>query len=227
MLQSNNRYIDINTGQIYESAESALEAQRMQQKEEQAKKNPPFIQLYKGVSPKIIQNITREYPIATEIFMFFLDYMDNDNVIAVSQSVIAESIDRTRQTVSKGLKVLEKHGAIWIGKIGRNSVYIINTEMAWQKAYHDRRFAKMKGSFILGEDENKKMFDKFRNVTDSIKIKGKNGDVKNVLTKTSIIPPKNQQPKEQTNEIPLSVEELNELQQEQLEAFEQQLNDEE
>lgn len=178
-------YVDIHNGQIL-SAEGALEAQRQHQKEELAKKNPPFIQLYKGVSPKIIQTITREYPIATEIFMFFLDNMDNDNVIAVSQTVIAETIDRSRPTVSKGIKVLEEHGALGIGKIGNNSVYLINTEMAWQKAYQGRRFAKMKGTFIFGKAENEKMFNKFLNVTESSKTDNKN-NVKSLVTK-SIVP---------------------------------------
>lgn len=213
-MNNNVNYIDVRTGEIYASAEHAFQAQReIQQQERQEeieKKNPPFIQLTKGVSPSVLAKISRENSTAIEVLMFFFENMDDYNVIMVSQQTIADSIGASKRTVTRAIKVLEENGAIGIGKISNANVYLINPEIAWQKAYKQRAVAKMKGVMILGKEENEKLFDRFKNVRKTSEENSLKLD--NLATKITI--PKVEKTKEQTNETTLSVEKLNKLEQE-------------
>lgn len=206
-------YTDIETGEIYENAESALKAKHEKQKEakhNESNKNPAFIQLTKGVSPEVLANIADDSATAIKVLMFFFKNMDDYNVIMVSQNVIAESINKTKRAVANAIKVLEKHGAIGIAKVSNANVYIINPEIAWQKGFKQRGVVKMKAVVMLGEDENKKLFNRFKSVHQVSKETSLKID--NVATKIAVKKPKTQ-PKEQTDETPLSVEDLDELEQ--------------
>src|SRR5699024_8462862 len=108
-------YTDIETGEMFESAESALQAQREKQKQskhDESNKNPAFIQLTKGVYPEVLANIADDSATAIQVLMFFFKNMDYYNVIMVSQNVIAEAVNKTKRAVSNAIKVLENHGAI-------------------------------------------------------------------------------------------------------------------
>ena len=192
MTEDNNKYIDINTGEVYESADSALAAQRERQKQEEyekGNKNPAFIQLTKGVSPEVIANIAGESSTAIQVLMFFFKNMDDYNVIVVSQSVIAESIDSTTRSVARAIKVLENHGAIGIGKVGTANVYLINPHIAWQKKNKQRQTAILKANVILGKEESQRLQERFGGVykksqTNSLKVD-------NLATKIAVKQPKN------------------------------------
>lgn len=165
------KYVDLNTGQVFDDAATGLKFSNWKKEDEESKKadeiankNPPFIQLTKGISPAIISKIADESAVAVQVLMFFLENMDSGNVIMVAQKEIATQIKKTRQAVSSGIKILEKNGAIALGKIGNAHVYLVNPHLAWQKAFKLRNTAILNGTFILGRDENKELFKEFANV---------------------------------------------------------------
>lgn len=195
MSENKNKYFDINSGEIYENAERALEAQKELKEQEQlenADKNPPFIQLTKGISPNVIAAIAGESSTAIQTLMFFFNNMDDYNVIVVSQSVIAESIKSTTRSVARAIKVLENYGAIGIGKVGNANVYLINPHIAWQKKQSQRKTAILKANVILGEEESKRLQEKFGGVFDESKVKSLKVD--NIATKIAMKKPKTQAP---------------------------------
>lgn len=207
---SEKQFIDTRTGQIYESAEQAFEKQQeiqqQERKEEAEKKNPPFIQLTKGVSPDVLAKISRENSTAIEVLMFFFKNMDDYNVIMVSQQVIAETIGSSRRTVARALKVLEDNGAIGIAKVSNANVYIINPEVAWQKGFKQRGVVKMKAVVMLGKDENEKLFNRFKGVHQTSEENSLKID--HVATKIAMKQPKTQPT--QTEKPSVSVEHLEE-----------------
>lgn len=222
MTENNNKYIDINTGQVYESAESALTAQREKQKQEEyenTNKNPAFIQLTKGVSPEVIANIASESATAIQVLMFFFKNMDDYNVIVVSQTVIAESIESTTRSVARAIKVLENHGAIGIGKVGTANVYLINPHIAWQKKNNQRQTAVLKANVILGKEESQRLQERFGGVYKESQTKSLKVD--NLATKIAIKQPKNMNSYESEFELELSEEQAF------YEEFEQNREDEE
>lgn len=175
---SDKQYVNFDTGEIYESAEQALRAKQLKDKDEERKrkkelenKNPPFIQLTKGVSPSALSRIANRSSTAIQVLMFFFENMDDYNVIMVSQNTIAESIEKTRKAVNTAIKVLEEEGAIGIGKVSNANVYIVNPAIAWQKGYKQRGIVKMKAVVLLGEDENKKLFERFEKVYEGKSLK--------------------------------------------------------
>lgn len=164
MTNEKNKYFDAMTGEVFENAQEAMAAKIEREKEERANKNPPFIQLTKGVSPDVIAKIAGESSTAIQVLMFFFKNMDDHNVIMVSQKVIADTINKTTRAVTNGIKVLEKHGAVGIAKVSNANIYIINPEVAWQKAFKQRSIVKMKAVILLGKEENEKLFSRFSDV---------------------------------------------------------------
>lgn len=171
------KFVDANTGQIFNNTKELAyyhNKAKEEKKEEEKKKNPPFIQLTKGVSPAIISKIANQSSIAVRVLMFFFENMDNCNVIMVSQNTLADQLETSRQSISNSIKILDENGAIGIGKISNTNVYIINPEVAWQQAYTKRGLVNLRGQFLLGEDENEKLFNKFQEVTKISKDEFKN-----------------------------------------------------
>lgn len=182
MGEEKYKYIDVSTGEIYHNAGDALYHQNKIKEEErqdrESRKNPPFIQLTKDITPEILSNIGGESGAAIQVLMFFFKNMDDYNVLMVSQQLIADTLDINQRTVARAIKVLEKHGAIGIGKVSNTNVYIINPRMAWQKANRQRGTVILKGNIILGKEENEELFKKFNDIN-----VGKSLEVKSLATK--------------------------------------------
>lgn len=183
-MSEKNKYVDINTGDIYPNAEKAMRAKELKKIEEHEQKikeanekNPPFIQLTKGISPSALSRIANENAISIQVLMFFFENMDDYNFIMVSQKTIANSINKTRQAVNTAVKVLEKHGAIGVAKVSNANLYIINPSVAWQKGFKHRGVVKIRATVLLGKEENEKLFERLdksfeENNVKSLKIGG-------------------------------------------------------
>lgn len=155
------KYFDSYTGEIHENAELALKAQAERQEIESQKagnKNPPFIQLTKGVSPAVLSKIASESAVAIQVLMYFFENMDDFNFILVSQNTIANAIGRTRKSINNAVKVLEDNGAIGTAKVGNAIIYIVNPDVAWQKGFKERGVVKVRATVLLGQEENEKLF---------------------------------------------------------------------
>lgn len=159
-----NQYIDIDSGEVFNSAERALEAQNEKRQVDLEEKNPPFVQLTKGVGLVTLAKLTEKSPTSISVLMFFFENMDNYNTIMVSQKIIAETIDKSRQAVGNAIKVLEEERVIGVGKVGQANVYLINPKLAWQNGYKKRRTMNLKGNILLGQSENEELFKQFENI---------------------------------------------------------------
>lgn len=172
MTEIKQEYIDIITGEIFASAEAAAIAKNERIQEELANKNPEFVQLTKGIGPITLARIGTRSASALAVLMFFFENMDDYNTLMVSQNVIAEELGKSRQTISKAVKILEDEKVIGVGKVGQANVYMVNQYVAWQNGNKKRRTMNLKGNILLGESENKELFSKFDEIEKgSLKIK--------------------------------------------------------
>ena len=174
IVQEVAKYIDIDSGEIFVSAEEAYREKEKREKEQAGNKNPPFIQLTKGIGPETLSKVSERSSTSISILMFFLENMDDYNTIMVSQKVIADTLGKTRQTISSGIKILEEENVLGIGKVGQANVYIINPNIAWQKANKQRGMVNLKGNILLGKSENEELFKKFNSIADTKRLKREN-----------------------------------------------------
>lgn len=131
-----------------------------EKKREEIDNNPAFVQIYKGVGLKALQWLIKENPLASAILMFFLENMNNRNGVVCSQQLLVEEFKKSRQTIYKAIKVLEKHNFVNIGKIGTANAYIINPEIAFQDKHSKKKYVSFDGTILLSKEENKELFSK-------------------------------------------------------------------
>lgn len=162
--------LDVTTGELLnitiEEANKLVEKHQQDKKQQKnissEQKNLNFIQLQKGAGPEVISKIAETSALAVQVLMFFFKNMSKEGVLAVSQSTIAETLGKTRQGISKAIKVLEDNHAVAKAKIGGNSVvYIINPDIAWQKTNVQKKVMYLNGVIMLHKDENKRIFESF------------------------------------------------------------------
>src|SRR5699024_1653887 len=168
------KYIDLESGEVYSSADEALKAKDEKELEQLEKKNPPFIQLTKGIGPETLAKVSERSSTAISILMFFLENMDDYNTFMVSQKVIANTLKKSRQTITNGVKILEKENVLGIGRIGQTNVYIINPRLAWQKGYKQRNTVNLKGNILLGKSENEELFKRFNSLKNNQQLRKDN-----------------------------------------------------
>lgn len=162
-------YFDLDSGEIFEDADRALEYKRQKDRMQRQNKNPSFVQLRKGVSPPIIAKIAKRSSVAIEVLMFFFENMDYNNVFVVSQTVIADSVEASTKQVGRAIKILEEEGTIGIGKSGNTNIYMVNPELVWQQVFKKRKNAIMNGTIIFGKEEMEDIQKRFYNVFDNSK----------------------------------------------------------
>lgn len=154
-------YVDIDNGTVFNSAEEAAKAKYEKIQEELANKNPGFVQLTKGIGPVTLARIGSKSPSALTVLMFFFENMDNYNTIMVSQNTIADELGKSRQTISKAIKILEGEKVLGVAKVGQANAYMVNQYVAWQNGYRKRNTMNLRGNILLGENENKELFNEF------------------------------------------------------------------
>jgi hypothetical protein len=141
------------------------------QEEEQKKKekdNPPFVQLYKGKGINALKWLINESQLAGSIFMFFLENMNNKNMVVCSQQVLAEEFGKGRTSIYKAIKLLDDHNFINIAKIGTANTYILNPEITFQSGNDKKKYVSFEGTVLLSKEENKALFEKYN--YESIKV---------------------------------------------------------
>ncbi len=125
------------------------------------KSNPSFVQIYKGIGLKSLALLVKKKPVAGELFLFFLEQMNNKNVILASQQLLMEETGKKRTTIHTALKYLEEHNYINIAKIGSANVYIVNPQIAFQDSHDKKKYVSFEGTVLLSKEENKALFEKF------------------------------------------------------------------
>lgn len=131
-----------------------LKAKRLleERAEEQARKNPPFVQLYKDYMPAL-RRLTRANPVAGEAFLFLAEMMDQNNAVACSSRVLEEMLNVGRTTVWKVIKTLKESGFLEVYKMGTTNVFCLNADVVWTKAANEKRYARFAGQILLAESE--------------------------------------------------------------------------
>jgi len=81
---------------------------------------------------KEIQDLAMRSPPAMGTLMYLVNHMSRSNAIVVSQQAIAAELRTSRVTVNKAIAFLVAHNFIQIVKAGGNSIYIVNSRVAWQ-----------------------------------------------------------------------------------------------
>lgn len=136
--------------------------QQENDEEKERSKNPPFVQIYKGVGFKALQWLSSENPVGSSIMMFFLDNMNNNNVVMASQSLLAEILGKGRTTIYNSIKFLDEHNFIEIAKVGTANAYIINPDIAFQDSHAKKKYINFEGNILISESENKELFKKHK-----------------------------------------------------------------
>lgn len=154
------KYVDAETGALYETASEAKAVVEARQAQKMQEKNSHFVQLALNVAPNLLSKITKS---GLQVLGYFLDNMNMQdvNTIIVSQSVIAKELGVTRQTIANGIKSLEELKIVAVGKVGQANVYLINPKFAWMNGYQKRETMRLQATVLLGKEENENIFKEF------------------------------------------------------------------
>jgi biotin operon repressor len=79
-----------------------------------------------------LQNLAMAHPAAMGTLMYMCTTMSRSNALVVSQKGIGDAIGATRETVNKAIKLLTAHNFIQVVKAGGNTIYVVNSRVAWQ-----------------------------------------------------------------------------------------------
>jgi hypothetical protein len=116
-----------------------------------------WLQIEKKAAAEL-QRLAMKSPAATGTLMYMVNHMSRSNALVVSQKAIAEEIGTTRETVNKAIRYLADHNFIQIIKAGGNSVYVVNSRVAWQ-GDRGARYAAFGADVIAIESEQDRSID--------------------------------------------------------------------
>jgi len=140
----------------FDEHQKQIEDQANKEKEEQekAKKSPfkNFVQINKDYY-KVEDWLMAKSPIAYRIFKFLVNNMDGYNAVICSQTVLQETFDVSRVTVSRAIKILKDKKYIDVYKTGTSNVYAVNKNIVWNSWGTNYQYAKFGANIILSESE--------------------------------------------------------------------------
>jgi DNA-binding transcriptional ArsR family regulator len=123
--------------------------------EEQAKKNPPFVQLTKKKMPDLRRHL-RANPLAVEIFLFIAQNMGKENILVCSIAVLMEETGKSRSTIQRAIKYLRDEEVITTVKFGSCTGYAIDGNYVWTTFNQPGRYAVFENArAIASRAENK------------------------------------------------------------------------
>lgn len=152
----------------FEERQRQLQDQEDREREERekAKKSPfkNFVQVNKEAY-KAEDWLMAKSPIAYRIFKFLINNMDDYNAVVCSQTVIQETFDVSRVTVSRAVKLLKDKGYIAVFKSGTSNVYALNDKIVWNSWGTNYSQSKFPANVILSISEQEQSIqDKFKAV---------------------------------------------------------------
>ena len=118
-----------------------------------SKLNTPFVQWKNPDGIKALRKLTRANSMASVLFQWMVQYMDEENCLVASQKVIGEAIGAHPKTVSKAVAYLKAHKYIFVYKSGMSNVYTLNADIVWKGKGDDHAIFEMRGTVLLGKDE--------------------------------------------------------------------------
>ncbi|MCD9517126.1 hypothetical protein [Photobacterium carnosum] len=115
-------------------------------------KSAPFY-AYNKENYKAKVLLAREQPLANSILEFFVSEMDNTNALCISMNALEKLFNKSRQSLSKHIKVLEDRKFIEIFKIGNMNAYAINAYVVFTQGDSNLWRAKFKATMYLEYNE--------------------------------------------------------------------------
>lgn len=118
-------------------------------------KNPEFIQFVRGGYPAV-RKLMREKPLAGNIFMWMVEWMDRNNRLLVSYDALIEEFGKSRMTIYNAIKLLQERDFLKVVKSGNSNIYCLNANIVWQNSAENRKFASFACSVYVTESEQMK-----------------------------------------------------------------------
>lgn len=150
----------------FEQRERDLRAQERAEQEElkRERKSPfkAFYQVNKEHSEDLMW-LVKTNPNAYRILLFLFDHMDKYNAVMCSYQVFQESLEISRATASRAVKLLKSKGFIAVLKSGTSNVYIANPDLVWNSWGNNMLYCEFPANVILTaseQEEHTNIFDK-------------------------------------------------------------------
>jgi hypothetical protein len=118
--------------------------------------NANFVQLYDDTLD-LIMLMTRENPMALQVFLWLVKYMDDRNALVVSQQAIAESLKLHKNTVYLAVKYLKERSALTVLRSSNTHVYALNAQIVWRDTADAKKFAHFDAKVYLSDSEQEEM----------------------------------------------------------------------
>jgi len=132
--------------------EDEAKQEEEQRKREQKSPYKRWIQMNKDTY-KAEDWLMANSPIAYRIFKFLINNMDSYNAVMCSQTVLQETFDVSRTTVSRAIKLLKEKQYIYVYKSGTSNIYAVNKQIAWNSWGTNYKHGKFGANIILSESE--------------------------------------------------------------------------
>lgn len=114
--------------------------------------NNNFVMLFRNEISSIV-TIQKEDAKAGALFLFFLEHMDRDNALIVSQECMSEILGWSIPTIKRKLQVLKEKNFISTKRTGNSSIYFINANIAWSTYGNKKEYAQFKANVIISKSE--------------------------------------------------------------------------
>lgn len=116
------------------------------------KVNDNFIQFYRD-NILFITQMNRENSTAVNILFWLINYMDHNNCLLVSSAALAQANNLSVRTITYCIAYLKEKKAITLLKSGTTNIFIVNSEIAWQKSADSKEFALFSAKVYVSSDE--------------------------------------------------------------------------
>lgn len=114
--------------------------------------NQNFVMLFRNEIGSIV-NIQKEDAKAGALFLFFLEHMDTNNALIVSQECMSEILGWSIPTIKRKIQVLKSKNFISTKRTGNSSIYFINANVAWSTYGNKKEYAQFKASVLISKSE--------------------------------------------------------------------------
>jgi hypothetical protein len=104
-----------------------------------------------------LRKLTKENPVAVEIFLFLTEHMSNHNAVACSHGLLCKITGKSRTTVHRAITLLKESQFIGVAKLGGGTVFHLNANIVWHSYGKNIHYAELHAPILLDPEENPKL----------------------------------------------------------------------
>jgi hypothetical protein len=131
--------------------------------QELERKNLNFVQFDRRVMRQH-RELVRKSSIAAEILDIFIENMGRNNAIVCSSKALEELTGKTRQTISKGIRVLKDDKWVQAVKIGNANAYVVNSAAFWTTHATGKAYSLFHASVLAAASEQEETLEQLKKV---------------------------------------------------------------